>query len=834
MKSKRCIWLAAFFLTVAISSAARSIIPQPVKAERLGGEFAIGASTAIVTDTCPELADYLNEYLAPAVGTPLAVTNDYRLFNTIRLRIVDTLQMPAEGYLLEVTQGSIVIHGRDRGGLFNGIQTLLQLMPASIYTREPAASPNGLKVPCAVVVDYPRYAYRGVMLDVARTFFPKEEVMRYIDHLSHHKINRLHWHLADDEGWRIEIKGYPELTGKGAWRGPGEAVDAIYGAWNQRYGGYYTQDEIREIVAYAALRNIEIVPEIDLPGHSRAAGRAYPEILCPSSQQFTARSPDRRNVWCAAREENYTMLAEIVRQLAELFPSQYLHMGGDEVESAQWKGCAACRNLMAKKGLRGTKQLEAYFMGRVGEIVQANGKRFAGWDEVVEAKTHLPEGSVIYGWQSIETCQKAADAGYSVIAMPGSYCYIDMRQSPDERGQTWAGMVNTERLYSFEPAELGMNPAQRKRIYGIEGAFWSELGQPEGFLDYQSYPRICALAEVGWSQRNRRNWNGFYRRLTSEHLDRLTAMGIDYWVFPAEVELQNGTVTARAPFPGAEIRYTAGGGIPGEDAMVYSEPLPAENLDKYCFRVFHRGRKGPVQVAAGTYRATIGADTVQVYELPLTQLVDRDGLWYLRAYASDPDMRILSMAVDAPDTSYSIVRYGMALNPFHNMRFYAEPKARAGVMRISVKNLGHRAADLRFEFRLSPYIEPKVTLHSSIPENRRFPLRNATDYNFTSYVRTAGGCKRGDQFTYRFEEPVGCQSIEVRTGLSHMPRYLIPSGYVEWSADGTTFVRAGDLVDGVAVIRPEGRVRAVRVVSTADGNGENAVALQDLKIIPLK
>ncbi|MBQ4279315.1 MAG: family 20 glycosylhydrolase [Rikenellaceae bacterium] len=811
---------------------ARNLVPQPVKAEWFDGRFPVSASTVIVTDDCTDLAAYLNEYLAPVVGAPLAVTPAPRLLNAIRLRIVDSLQMPAEGYLLSVTQGGIDIRGKDRGGVFNALQIFLQLLPASVYTKEPAADPHPLEVPFVAVVDYPRYAYRGMMLDVARTFFPKEMVLKYIDNLSHHKINRLHWHLADDEGWRIEIKGYPRLTEVGAWRGPDEKVPPIYGAWDRRYGGFFTQDDIREVVAYAAMRNVEIVPEIDLPGHSRAVGKAYPEILCPAVADVSPRGVDRRNVWCAAREENYAMLAEIVRQLAELFPGRYIHLGGDEVEPGQWNRCPECKRLMTQKGLRNAKQLEAYFMERMGRIVASQGKLFAGWDEVVDADTRLPDSSVVHGWQSVASCGMVADKGYPVIVMPGSYFYIDMRQSPDERGQVWAGMVDTRRVYSFEPAEVGFTPAQQQRIHGIEGGFWSELGQPDGFLEYQSYPRICALSEVGWSQPEARNWNGFYRRLTTSHLDRLAAMGIGYRVFPAEVELRDGQISVTPPFPGAEVRYTAGGGVPGDDAILYTGPLRADRPQDYLFRTFHNGRQGPVQVVVASRTEQIGAGATRTYELPLSELVDRDGLWYLKVYSSDPGLRITSLRVVAPDTSYTIIRNGAALDPLHNLRFYAEPKARAGVMRITVSNPVPRPGELRFEFRPSPYIEPSVTLTSTIPENRRFPLANATDYNFSSYVRTAGSCVKGDRFTYTFKQPVDCESIEVRTGLYYMPRYLVPSGYVEWSSDGATYRRAGDLADGVAVIRPSGPVKAVRIVSTADGNGETAVALQDLKIKP--
>lgn len=531
--------LLAAALLICGTLSANDIIPKPVSVEKGSGVFMLTPAVWInfaSLETRP-LADYLAAYL-PGCRTIHRMTEystSARMNGHIYLEIDGAMSLPTEGYRISVTGNRVKITGKDYGGLFNGIQTFLQLLPPEVYQK----SSRNFSWPVAGVIieDYPRFAYRGMMLDVARTFIPKEGVMRFIDNIAYHKINKFHWHLSDDEGWRIEIESYPKLTSVGAWRGAGLPVKPIYGAWDDEcYGGFYTQADIREIVAYAATRNIEIIPEIDIPGHSRAAAIAYPEILCNYTPDLTSTAGyDRRNVWCVAREENYKILSGILKEIAALFPSGRVHLGGDEVETGQWSRCPDCKALMAAKGIAKTVELEDVFMERAVDIARKSGMEAGIWEEV--SYRGKPDRSVlVYSWKGdMKTTRKVASDGYPTVVMPAKYFYFDMKQSPSERGLDWAGIVSTETVYSFDFGREGFTDGEMRNMVGLEGAFFSELLIANGpdYLDYQLFPRTCALAEAAWTPQEHRSWNGFEERLARGHNARMRAMGIEYRTPPA-------------------------------------------------------------------------------------------------------------------------------------------------------------------------------------------------------------------------------------------------------------------------------------------------------------
>ncbi len=471
---------------------AQNLVPQPVSVEKSEGVAMLipYRSIEVTHSELSPLADHLAGIL-PA--------------GRVRLTLDAPAGLPAEGYRLEVSPERITIAGCDYGGVWNGIQTLLQLLPAEVYSGGLAAG-YPLALPVITIEDYPAMEYRGVMLDVARTFVPKEQVMRLIDNISRHKINRLHWHLADDEGWRIEIKSLPKLTETGAWRGGDSPVFPVYGSWDAKYGGFYTQDEIREVVAYAALRNVEVIPEIDLPGHSRAAAIAYPEILCDYTPSLTASAGyDTRNVWCVAREENYAMLDSIIREVAGLFPSPTLHLGGDEVLTGQWRECPHCKALMKERGITDAARLQDVFMSRVIEIAARHGKRAGVWNEAA-AGGGIPKSTTVWGWENLTAARKAAAAGYPTVVCAGEYFYFDMRQSPRDIGHIWAGIVTLEKVYSFSLEAAGFTASEAENVRGIEATLFTELGLENGpdYVDYQLFPRVCALAEAAWTPDSQR------------------------------------------------------------------------------------------------------------------------------------------------------------------------------------------------------------------------------------------------------------------------------------------------------------------------------------------
>ncbi|MDR2894497.1 MAG: beta-N-acetylhexosaminidase, partial [Alistipes sp.] len=504
------------------SASGQNLVPLPVSVER-GEGVALQQPYPAVEATHPTLAP-LREYLCDNLPA-----------GRVKLTLDGAESLPAEGYRLSVAPGLVTIAGRDYGGVWNGIQTLLQLFPVDVYSDVPTR--RGLSLPLLTIEDWPAMEYRGVMLDVARTFVPLERVMKLIDDISRHKINKFHWHLADDEGWRVEIKGLPELTATGAWRGGGSSLWAVYGSWEEKYGGFYTQEEIRQVVAYAALRNVEVIPEIDLPGHSRAAAIAYPEILCDYTPSPTASAGyDVRNVFCVAREENYAIVDTIIGELAELFPSETFHIGGDEVMTGQWRQCPHCAALMTRRGITDVARLQDVFMERTIEIAAHHGKRSGVWNEAAESG-RIPRSATVWAWENPASgARKFASAGFPTVVSSGEYFYFDQRQSARDIGHIWAGIVTLEKVYSFSPAAVGFTASEAAGVRGVEATLFMELGLENGpgYIDHQLFPRVCALAEVGWTPAERRSWSDFENRLTwrsagaPSHLDRLTAMGLEY------------------------------------------------------------------------------------------------------------------------------------------------------------------------------------------------------------------------------------------------------------------------------------------------------------------
>ena len=492
------------------------LLPLPVSVELLGGEYRYNPRSKVVCDK--SVQPYVTEYLLGGYGAVGVV-----------VRQNPNLDLPAEGYVLEITEQGVVVEGVDRAGVLNGFHTLLQLFPAEVYEGDFGRE---CLLPCLRIVDYPAYRYRGQHLDVARTFSSVEQIEEFVSHLAHHKINTLHLHLTDDEGWRVEIKAHPQLTEVGAWRGDDSPIWSVYGAWGERYGGYYTQEELRHLVEYASLRGVTIIPEVDLPGHSLAIGKVYPEVLCPVEVD-TSRSAgySTQNVWCVALQENYQLLEDILGELCDIFPSEYIHIGGDEVDTSYWKRCPHCSELYHKEGMTHHSQLQEYFMNRLEEILTRNGKRAVMWNEAAESG-RLSREVLICGWEGVEECREVAEAGYPTVVMPGEYCYLDMRQSKNEDGHNWAGVVTLEKCYSLNLNKMGYSERAQRSVVGFSGAFWSELylthrHKYDNYLEYQTFPRICALAEVGWTAQGRREWESFESRL-QWHKERMTAMGISF------------------------------------------------------------------------------------------------------------------------------------------------------------------------------------------------------------------------------------------------------------------------------------------------------------------
>jgi len=600
----------AFFLLVLGSNL------LPACSRTLPQRCVIGPSSRITgpSELAP-ISEYLAQYLPAAVA--LKGTNTDA---AIRLAIDTTLA--AEAFRLEIRPTDVSVTGGGYGGVFNGVQALFRLMPAEIYAKQP---PARIELPDTVLTDAPRFAYRGMMLDVARTWQGPDAVRRFIDLLAYHRINKLHLHLADDEGWRIEIQSHPELTEIGGFRGGDSPIRAVYGKWGEKYGGYFTQQEMRDLIGYAAVRNIEIIPEIDLPGHSRNIASVHPEIRCDyPPDTVSTNGYDYRSAWCAAREENYTLLADILREICELFPSEYIHIGGDEVDFTQWKRCPDCRALMQRKGMTDPMMLEEYFMNRLTEILAAHGKRPGVWNEAA-ASGRFTRDCRVYGWEHVKGCLNVTDKGYETVVMPGEYFYFDMRQTPEEDGHDWAAIFDARKVYGFDFAKLGFSEEQMRHVIGLEGTFFSEAyvsHEPErpDYLDYMCYPRICALARIAW-RGNDEGWDAFYRELVTEHYDRMAAMGIRFRLFPPKLTYREGKLTVTTD-DRSQIFYMKEGDT---KEYRYKRPIHTDRPHLYRFFTRYRTARSPYVADKSYYRTITPTLTIT------TSMGESSGLPYSNA-----------------------------------------------------------------------------------------------------------------------------------------------------------------------------------------------------------
>lgn len=577
--------------------------PAPGHITTAAGSFVFGPETTVMADReLLPLAGYLSEYLGRPVAREAAGAS------SIVLIIDERPGARPEQFTLRISPEFIVVSGNDYGGIFNGIQRLLRLLPPEVYTRQGIA--DGFSVACATIEDAPRFTYRGMMLDVARTWIDPLKVKHYIDLLSFHNINKLHLHLSDDEGWRIEIRSHPELAEIGGFRGGDSPVRPVYGKWDEKYGGYYTQAEMRDLVAYAALRNVEIIPEIDLPGHSRCIASVRPEIRCNyPPDTVSTNGYDYRSAWCVAREQNYALLADILGELCELFPSEYIHIGGDEVDLSQWERCPDCRALMRRRGMTDPHRLEDLFMERTTAILAAHGKRAGVWNEAVRTGT-LSRDSRVYGWENSKAALDAVAKGYPTVVMPAEYFYFDMRQSPHEDGHDWAAVFDAKKTYGFDFADKGFSPERMRNVLGLQGSFFSEAyvsHAPEttDYLDYMLFPRVCALSRLAWSG-NDEGWDTYYKELRTEHYDRMAAMGIRFRLFPPKVAYKDGTFTVTTD-DGSEIYYLEGDS-PQEHR--YTGPLRTDKPHRYRFFTRYKTGRSPFAAHKSYYRTVAPAVTI--------------------------------------------------------------------------------------------------------------------------------------------------------------------------------------------------------------------------------
>jgi len=581
-----------------------SIVPRPQDILPGHGIFTLEAKLVIMVESAkPDVADtgrFLADALAGATGFKPRISESnstQEIPGSIFLTTRDAdPSLGDEGYQLQVTPQAVTIRAPRAAGLFYGVQTFLQLLPPEIYSRTLVPGVQW-SAPAVTIKDQPRFRWRGIMLDVSRHFESKEAVLRYLDLLAIHKMNVFHWHLTDDQGWRIEIKKYPLLTEIGAWRDkPGFNLDPRLSttfAPNGKYGGFYTQDDIREVVRYAAKLHIVVVPEIEMPGHSTAALAAYPELSITGGPFSISTSGGIfHGVYCAGDEKTFAFLQDVLTEVMDLFPSTYIHIGGDEVPADSWDD-ARDQKLIADQKLAGPKQVETYFINRISRFIDAHGRKLIGWDEILNPD--LAPDAAVMSWRGTQNGIDAVHAGHDVVMTPTRFCYLDGEQGTTTeplRLRGWTMLL--AKAYSFDPVE-GLTSEQAGHILGVQGNLWTEYVPNADYAQYMTWPRAAALAEVGWTAASLRNFDDFKIRAKTDEA-RLDVLGINYRPVEDD-ELQNviqiskndpGNIEITQAIPNSEIHYTLDGSFPTRQRPLYTGPF---SFSKPC-----------VDITAGFYR----------------------------------------------------------------------------------------------------------------------------------------------------------------------------------------------------------------------------------------
>lgn len=604
---KNLIFLFCMFTSMTYGqNATIQVIPQPVEIQQNNGHFVLSENAVITYNKqeAKQVADMLMNKLS--VPTGFNISAQIGTNGAIRLVLNDEVdtRIGSEGYVLESSPKDILINSNQPAGLFYGVQTLLQLFPKKIENN--SVSHASWIVPAVKITDYPRFGWRGLMLDVSRHFFTVDEVKNYIDEMSRFKLNTFHWHLTDDNGWRIEIKSLPKLTEIGAWRVP------RHGYFGQReapkpgekatYGGFYSQDEIRDIVKYAQDRFITILPEIDVPGHSMAAVASYPELSCTQNPDTRVNPGSNFSEWHndgtftmfidntlnPSSEKVYDFLDKVFTEVAALFPGDYIHVGGDECYKGYWEKDKGCQVLMKNLNVKDVEKLQGYFMSRVEKILTAKDKKMIGWDEILEGG--ISPGATVMSWRGIEGGIEAAKMGHDVVMSPTTYAYLDYTQGDPTVDPPIYATLRMQKCYSFEPVPDGVDP---KFILGGQGNLWTEQLPTFRSIEYMTYPRAWALSEIFWSPKESKNWNNFIMRVENQ-FDRSDIAGYNYSkaMYDAIVKAyrMDGKLmlSLDSEVPGLDIYYTMNGTMPDDRSAKFVQPVEVPD--------------GPITLRVVTYR----------------------------------------------------------------------------------------------------------------------------------------------------------------------------------------------------------------------------------------
>lgn len=610
-----------------------SIIPQPVSLSVQDGHFTVDKNTSIIFNTKEKdllhAATFFNAFIKNISGDVLPL--NVKKNKSIVLEIKKTEKIGDEGYLLDVSPNSIKIIANTKTGIVYGMQSLFQTLP---QIRTNAA----LEVPCVKILDYPRFKWRGMHLDVCRHFFGPDLVKEYIDLMAAYKFNTFHWHLTDDQGWRIEIKKYPKLTSVGAWRAdrtgfswsdcqptqPGEASS---------YGGYYTQQQIRDIVAYAKERNITIVPEIEMPGHSAAAIASYPWLSCTQQPQSTITGgvypPGFQTVYDVSNDSVFTFLENVLTEVMQLFPSKYIHVGGDEVDKTPWKNDPRCQALMKKLGYTSEDQLQSYFIERIEKFLIAHHRKLIGWDEILEGGL-APEATVM-SWRGEDGGIKAAKMKHDVVMTPGTPLYFDHYQAgPAGEPEAIGGFNSLKMVYDYNPVPKELDSTDAKYVLGAQANLWTEFIPTVRQVEYMVLPRMLALSEAVWTPKEDKNYDNFYHRLQNQ-FKAFDEKGLNYCPGNFTVSIkptsQDGKlfVVLSSEIPGSKIYYTTDGSDPDATSNQYENPIPIDSSVTIKAAIIKDGKVMGVKPAEQKFSMHKAVGKNVTYTYPVSKYYMADG-----------------------------------------------------------------------------------------------------------------------------------------------------------------------------------------------------------------
>jgi len=565
------------------------IIPQPSEQTINKGSFILNDSTGIQYDDAFKIsAEFLKTYIEEG--------GNLRLQENNTISFIKDDSLTNEGYILEVLPKNIKIKAKTDQGAFYAAQSLRQLLPPEFENG--TFQDEEVIIPCTTIKDEPEFTYRGMHLDVGRHMFSVDFIKKYIDALAMLKMNTFHWHLTEDQGWRIEIKKYPKLQEIAAFRNEtlvGHYSDQPHKFDGKTYGGFYTQEEVKDVVAYAKSRFVTVIPEIELPGHAQAAIAAYPELGCTGEQvEVVTKWGVYEEIYCP-KEETFTFLENVLDEVLALFPSKYIHIGGDEAPKTRWKNCDHCQALIKKEGLKDEHELQSYFISRIEAYLNSKGRQIIGWDEILEGG--LAPNATVMSWRGINGAIEAAKQHHNVIMTPTSHCYFDYYQSENEDEPiAIGGFLPLEKVYSFNPIPDELNEEESKYVLGAQGNIWTEYIKTSEHVEYMAFPRILAMSEVVWSKQENKNYADFVKRVENFH-ERLDALNINYanYLYEIEGDLLSDNNGLRYQLQtltdGKTIRFTLDGSEPTVNSEAYTKPIPITESVSIKASVFNSDKK---------------------------------------------------------------------------------------------------------------------------------------------------------------------------------------------------------------------------------------------------